>query len=177
MLGWFQALMPKEEKFFDLFERHAAITLAAAQALRALLEGGDKVASQCEAVFQLEDDADAVAREVAQALRRTFITPLIAATYKSLIDAMDDAIDEMQTDRQGDSPFRLRRLRPACADSAIWWCESARTRRQSLPLLRLINANAGDSTPTTKRSADWRTRPTSLSPGPEGALYLHRHGR
>jgi hypothetical protein len=29
MLGWFQALMPKEEIFFDLFERHAAITLAA----------------------------------------------------------------------------------------------------------------------------------------------------
>jgi uncharacterized protein len=23
MLGWFQALMPKEERFFDLFESHA----------------------------------------------------------------------------------------------------------------------------------------------------------
>ena len=34
MLGWFRALMPKEERFFDLFTRHARITLAAAQALR-----------------------------------------------------------------------------------------------------------------------------------------------
>lgn len=96
MLGWFQALMPKEEKFFDLFERHAAITLAAAQSLRALLDGGDKVASQCEAVFQLEEDADVVAREVAQALRKTFITPFDRGDIQSLIDDMDDAIDQMR---------------------------------------------------------------------------------
>src|ERR1043166_1358917 len=28
MLGWFQALMPKEERFFELFVRHATIVLA-----------------------------------------------------------------------------------------------------------------------------------------------------
>ena len=39
MLGWFRALMPKEERFFDLFNRHAEVTLAAAHALRALAEG------------------------------------------------------------------------------------------------------------------------------------------
>ena len=25
MLGWFQAIMPKEDKFFDLFEQHAGL--------------------------------------------------------------------------------------------------------------------------------------------------------
>jgi hypothetical protein len=30
----FQALMPQEERFFELFEQHAAIVLAAAEALR-----------------------------------------------------------------------------------------------------------------------------------------------
>jgi putative tryptophan/tyrosine transport system substrate-binding protein len=28
MLGWFRALMPKEEAFFELFTRHARVTLA-----------------------------------------------------------------------------------------------------------------------------------------------------
>jgi uncharacterized protein len=37
MLGWFQAIMPKEDKFFDLFEQHAALVVAGAEALRSLL--------------------------------------------------------------------------------------------------------------------------------------------
>ena len=40
MLSWFQALMPKEERFFDLFERHAETLVAGAHALRELLNGG-----------------------------------------------------------------------------------------------------------------------------------------
>ena len=43
MLGWFQALMPREERFFELFARHAQVTLAGAEALRArCLRGGQK---------------------------------------------------------------------------------------------------------------------------------------
>jgi hypothetical protein len=34
MLGWFQALLPREERFFDLFENHARTIQAAARALR-----------------------------------------------------------------------------------------------------------------------------------------------
>jgi hypothetical protein len=41
MPGWFQALMPKEEKFFDLFSRHATVVVAGADALRSLLRGGE----------------------------------------------------------------------------------------------------------------------------------------
>ena len=41
MLRWFHALMPKEERFFDLFARHSQAVLAGAEALRAMLEGGD----------------------------------------------------------------------------------------------------------------------------------------
>jgi hypothetical protein len=38
MLGWFRALMPREERFFALFARHAEVTLAGAEALRAMLK-------------------------------------------------------------------------------------------------------------------------------------------
>ena len=40
MLRFFQALMPREEKFFALFDRHAGTLVAGAMALRDLLEGG-----------------------------------------------------------------------------------------------------------------------------------------
>jgi len=50
VLGWFRALMPKEQRFFDLFTRHAQLTLAAARALSAMLKGGDDVLRYCREV-------------------------------------------------------------------------------------------------------------------------------
>ncbi|MGC1750598.1 MAG: nuclease PIN, partial [Pseudolabrys sp.] len=70
MLGWFHALMPKEDRFFDLFARHSEAGLAGATALRARLEGGDAVRSNYETVRAREHDADDVPREVLLAVRR-----------------------------------------------------------------------------------------------------------
>jgi uncharacterized protein len=54
MLGWFQALMPREERFFQLFEKHATIVLAGAEALRRLLRGGDNIEACCKEIFRRE---------------------------------------------------------------------------------------------------------------------------
>jgi hypothetical protein len=43
MLGWFQALLPRDERFFELFDRHAQTIVAGADALRRMLEGGEAV--------------------------------------------------------------------------------------------------------------------------------------
>ena len=45
MLGWFRALLPKEDQFFDLFEQHAQTLVAAALALQGLLQDGASVPS------------------------------------------------------------------------------------------------------------------------------------
>jgi hypothetical protein len=50
MLSWFQALMPKEERYFDLFERHAETLVAGAKAPRRLPEGGEGVASRATGI-------------------------------------------------------------------------------------------------------------------------------
>jgi hypothetical protein len=39
MLQWFHALLPREERFFELFARHSDTVVAGANALRAMLEG------------------------------------------------------------------------------------------------------------------------------------------
>src|SRR5713101_378318 len=95
MLGWFQVLMPKEGRFFALFEKHAAIVVAGAEALRGLLRGGDTVEAYCQQIFQHEAEADDVTREVLVAVRRTFITPFDRTDIQDLISSMDDAIDQM----------------------------------------------------------------------------------
>src|SRR5512146_3224643 len=75
MLSWFQALMPKEGRFFGMFDRHAQTLGDGADALRQLLNGGPDVPKWCEKVSHYENEADAITREVLTAVGRTFITP------------------------------------------------------------------------------------------------------
>lgn len=95
MLSWFQALMPREERFFQLFEKHATIVVSGAEALCGLLRGADTVEAYCRQIFQREAEADDVTREVLLAVRRTFITPFDRTDIQDLISSMDDAIDQM----------------------------------------------------------------------------------
>src|SRR5260370_1977259 len=90
MVGWFGALMPREERFFELFARHAQVTLAGAEALRRLLNGGDDVLRHCGEISARENEADEITREALMALRRTFITTLHRRDITNLITSMDD---------------------------------------------------------------------------------------
>lgn len=96
MLRFFQALMPREEKFFAQFNDHARTLVDGAVALRDLLEGGPGVAAACAQVAHHEDRADAITRAVLVGLRRTFITPFDRGDMKDLINQLDDSIDQMK---------------------------------------------------------------------------------
>src|SRR5512141_2147107 len=95
MLRWFHALMPKEERFFDLFARHAVAVLAGARALRAMMEGGSEVERNCHLVVQHEHEADDATREVLIAVRRTYITPFVRGSIREPTTSVDNAIDQM----------------------------------------------------------------------------------
>ena len=142
MLRWFQALMPREERFFDLFSRHADTVLAGAKALRAMLEGGDAVALHCRTVMDREHDADVITREVLVAVRRTFITPFDRGNIKDLITAMDNAIDQMQKTAKTITMFDVTTFTPQMKQMADSIVTSAALVQEAVPLLRSINKHA-----------------------------------
>src|ERR1051326_8406558 len=74
MLQWFQALMPKEEKFVELFAQHSRAVVAGAIALRAMMEGGDALSRNYQVVMDREHDAAMVSSADAEGrkVRRTF---------------------------------------------------------------------------------------------------------
>ena len=115
MLRWFRAFLPKEERFFDLFDRHAQTVVQGALALQDMLRGGDETPVFCQRVNQFENDADGITREVLTAVRRTFITPFDRGDIKNLITAMDDAIDQMQQTAKAVMLFEVRVFRAADA--------------------------------------------------------------
>lgn len=112
MLSWFQAVMPKEGRFFEMFGRHAGTLVNGAEALRKLLDGGDEVPAWCQKVSQYEEEADGITREVLTAVGRTFITPFDRGDIKDLATTLDDAIDQMQKTAKAVTLFEQREFAP-----------------------------------------------------------------
>jgi len=142
MLDWFQRLLPREEKFFPLFERHAALIASAALALRGMLEGGAEVTQHCREVMRYEEEADAITREVLISVRSTFITPFDRGDIKDLITAMDDAIDQMQKTAKAIVLFEMTAFAPQMRSIADAIAECSELVRRAMPLLANIGQHA-----------------------------------
>ncbi len=142
MLTWFQALLPKEAKFFDYFEAHALTLVAGARSLRQLLDGGDQVPAFCADVARHENEADNITRDVLLAVRRTFITPFDRSDIRDLISSMDDAIDQMHKTAKAITLFEQRTFQPDMVKLGDVIVKTADLTAEAIPLLRSLRANA-----------------------------------
>ncbi len=143
MLRWFHALLPREDRFFDLFVRHSEVVLAGAKALRDMLEGGDAVPRHFKVVMDREQDADNITREVLIAVRRSFITPFDRGDVKDLITSMDNTIDQMQKTAKTIMLFDQRSFTEQQKEMADAIVTSAGLVQEAIPLLNAISTNAG----------------------------------
>jgi len=143
MLHWFQALLPKEERFFELFARHSQVVGAGAKALRGMLDGGDAIAHNYKAVMDREHEADDITREVLIAVRRSFITPFDRSNVKDLITSMDNSIDQMQKTAKTIMLFDQRTFTSQQKDMADCIVSAAALVQEAVALLDKINSNAG----------------------------------
>lgn len=141
MLRWFKAFLPREERFFDLFARHAVVCVRGAEALQGVLEGGDETPVYCQRVSQFENDADVITREVLTAVRRTFITPFDRVDIKNLITSMDDAIDQMHQTAKAVILFEVRTFEPPMREIGALLVECANLVGRALPLMQSIGDN------------------------------------
>jgi predicted phosphate transport protein (TIGR00153 family) len=142
MLRWFHALMPKEEKFFDMFAQHSRVVVAGAEALRAMLEGGEAIKRNYQVVMDREQDADNITREVLIAVRRSFITPFDRGNIRDLITSMDNAIDQMQKTAKAVVLFDVTTFTPQMKQMADVIVQCARLVQEGVPLLRSISSEA-----------------------------------
>lgn len=140
MFSLVRKVMPREDRFFDLFERHAKIMVESADALARMLEGGD-IAKACQELDKLETTADEITRDVMTAVRRSFITPFDRSAITDLITAMDDAVDEMWHTAKTVTVYGATNFEPKMRESADLARQAARLVKEGLPLLRNIGKN------------------------------------
>ena len=176
MFNLYKKIMPKEERFFDLFDRHAACLTAGSLTLRRLLDGGPEVAGLCQTLMKQEEEADKVGHEVLQAIRRTFITPFDRSDIKGLITSMDDAIDQMNKTAKAVLLFEVTSFEDEMRAMGDQIVKSASLTREAVPLLRAMRANSTRLNALTHEIVQLEEQSDHVH---EDGLkkLLHQHGR
>lgn len=89
--------MPRDGRFFEMFDAHAEQVVAGGQALVELMEKIDGpreiTEAHVEKIASIESRADSITHETLAMLHRTFITPIDRSSIHQLIGRMDDILD------------------------------------------------------------------------------------
>ena len=176
MLSFIRAIMPKEDRFFDMFERHAQILVAGADAMARMFDGGEEIATSCRNIAAHENAADDVTREVLLAVRRSFITPFDRSAITALTSAMDNAIDEMWQTAKAITLYEVSSFEPQMKEMAVLSGEAARLVLEAIPLMRNVGRNAGRLHEITEAIVELEGRADDLHDAGLKAMFK-RHGR
>lgn len=85
--------IPREEKFFRLFEDGARNMVKAAEALKGLIDTWENVEEKVDAITELEHQGDSVTHRIMEQLHRTFVTPFDREDIALLAHSLDDIVD------------------------------------------------------------------------------------
>lgn len=102
--------MPKEGKFFDLFNEHAELCVKGAKEMVALMTNFDDLEIRVHAIEGIEKQADKVTHATLDALHKTFITPLDRDDIHQLITRMDDILDLLEDAAQTISLYDIKTI-------------------------------------------------------------------
>jgi uncharacterized protein Yka (UPF0111/DUF47 family) len=112
------SLIPRETKFFDLFDEATTILTRAAAAFLDMLTRFDRLPERAEGLRKEEHACDAIVGQIIQALDRTFITPFDREDIHALSTALDDVMDNLEETSHRFVAFRIEQPTPAAVSMA-----------------------------------------------------------
>ncbi|GAF86090.1 unnamed protein product, partial [marine sediment metagenome] len=85
--------LPREQKFFDLFEQSAQNMVKTAQSLKQLVDNWQDVEERVGEITELEHQGDTITHQIMAQLHRTFVTPFDREDIALLAHVLDDVTD------------------------------------------------------------------------------------
>jgi predicted phosphate transport protein (TIGR00153 family) len=93
-------LLPREESFFDEFEKHALKTVEGCRVFVDMAQGKVPTAEACPKIKTIESECDHITHHVVERLHKVFITPIDRNDIFRLISKMDDVMDFVEAAAQ-----------------------------------------------------------------------------
>ncbi len=133
-------LLPREERFFDLFDKIAEKVVVAAEVLEDTLQDYGHLAEAITRLRALEHEADQLVHEAMDRLNKTFVTPLDREDILALTHVLDDVLDYTQSAADCMSLYGIPAPIPHSLEMAATLVSAAQQIRQGVTGLR----NFGD---------------------------------
>ena len=89
------SLIPREQRFYELFEKHAENLVLAAQELQSLVNHWQGVEGKVARIREYEHVCDAITHQIMEQLHRTFVTPIDREDIAAIAERLDDIMDFM----------------------------------------------------------------------------------
>jgi uncharacterized protein Yka (UPF0111/DUF47 family) len=144
MFAWLGRLMPREERFFGLFEEHAENLVSGADALRALLDAKASGEESCERLTEIDLQAKKTAATVMDAVYGTFVTPFDWVDIEHLVRSIDGALDQMRRAARTVTVAGVEDLRPNIQSLGHIAVNCACLVKEAAPLLSDIDKHADE---------------------------------
>jgi len=114
-MRFLSALMPREARFFVLFNQHAELVATGGRTAAELVRNyadEQRRAALIQQIGDVERRADKITYETVQLLHSTFITPFDRNDIHRLISSMDDILDLIQDAAESMHLFDIQTLPP-----------------------------------------------------------------
>jgi predicted phosphate transport protein (TIGR00153 family) len=130
------SLLPKDDVFFDLFEKAALNSHQCALALVELFEKFDNLEARARRVKEFEHIGDELTHEVIDRLNSSFITPLDREDIHEFVCRLDDIVDRIDTAVDRVCLFKFERPMEEARQLARCLERSTALIGEMIPLLR-----------------------------------------
>ncbi len=133
-----RSFIPRDESFFDEFDRLCATVVEGCDALAAMLAEGERLAEHSQRLKALEHQADEIVHLTLTHLHRTFVTPFDREQIHRLVARIDDILDHADGAASRLALYQPRQMRPEATRLAGTLAESARLVQEMVAGLRQL---------------------------------------
>ncbi|MEE8472773.1 MAG: DUF47 family protein [Dehalococcoidia bacterium] len=130
------SIVPRERKFFDLFEEATENLVQAGRVLWDMVEGWEDVEEKVQQIVDLEHQGDGITHRIMEQLHSTFVTPFDREDIAALAHSLDDVIDFIQAAADAMLLYKVSAATPRARELAMIIMEATEELKRAMPDLR-----------------------------------------
>lgn len=129
------SFLPREEKFFTLFQESAANLKEIAGKLVDYMESYENIPEKWAEIKRLEEVGDTVIHTIMTSLHRTFVTPIDREDIAALGERLDDIVDSIEEAARIMMEYRIQESTESAKELARILLRCSETLEQAIGLL------------------------------------------
>jgi predicted phosphate transport protein (TIGR00153 family) len=164
-------LIPRDIKFYDLFEAGGTNLAAAGVALRELVLNYDKLDERIRDIQALEKEGDRIDREIGRRLEDAFVAPFDREDIHTLSGRLDDVLDYIQAVAESLAIYDIQAPTDDCRELARILADEAAELGAALHKLSKVKG----TTEHLEKVHDLEHRADAVSRAAIGRLFRDKH--